>query len=219
MSLPPERYQSERASDAATQWETPDSSFDGNLSEFAQALIGSRQNISSKRLLDPGPSAMQIEQLLSAAAAAPDHGLLTPWRFVIVPPDKRALLGEAFALALTERDANAAPDQIRSAREKAQRAPFLMLAIVRLEADNSGIPEMERIVSLGCALQNILLAAHAMGFGAGLTGGQAMSSTHIRRLFTLIEGEQAVCYVNVGTVGKRKAQRAPPASWVFTSTL
>lgn len=135
---------------------------------------------------------MQIDQMLCAAAAAPDHGLLIPWRFVIVPPDRRALLGEAFALALTDRDCNATPEQVAVAREKAHRAPFLMLAIARLGSDDSGIAALDRLVSLGCALQNILLTAHAMGFGAGLTSGQAMASPRMRDLFKLVEGEQAV---------------------------
>lgn len=219
MSHSPERGQRELAGEVPKPCEVQDSSVEGNFCEFAQVLIGSRQNVSPKRLLAPGPSAIEIERLLSAAAAAPDHGSLTPWRFVIVPPDKRALLGEAFALALTDRDPGAASDQIESAREKARRAPFLMLAIVRLGPDDSGIPEAERMVSLGCALQNILLAAHAMGFGAGLTGGQAMSSEHIRSLFRLAVGEQPICCINVGTVSKRKPQRARPGPWEFTSTL
>ena len=45
---------------------------------LADVLITSRQNISPKRLVEPGPSAEQIDQLFRAAAAAPDHGLLMP---------------------------------------------------------------------------------------------------------------------------------------------
>lgn len=217
----PDWCRREQAGAAPAQRDTADSSSEGHFCEIAQALICSRQNVSPKRLLAPGPSAMQVEGLLSAAAAAPDHGLLTPWRFVIVPPDKRALLGEAFALALTDRDPDATPEQIASAKEKAHRAPFLMLAIARLGPDDSDLPEMERLVSLGCALQNILLVAHAMGFGAGVTSGQAMSSPRLRDLFKLADGEQPVCCINVGTVKQQKRTRAKPRAhpMEFTSTL
>lgn len=194
-------------------------SLEADLIDLTQGLISSRQNVPPKRLLDPGPTAMQINQMLCAAAAAPDHGMLIPWRFVIVPPDKRALLGEAFALALTDRDCNATPEQVAAAHEKAHRAPFLMLAIARLGPDESGIAALDRLVSLGCALQNILLTAHAMGFGAGVTSGQAMASPRMRDLFKLVEGEQAVCCVNVGTVAKRKPLRRRPAVAEFSSTL
>lgn len=190
-----------------------------DLCDAAQALIHTRQNISPKRLAEPGPSPAQLEQLLHAAAAAPDHGQLHPWRFVIIPPDKRALLAEVFALALTERDPNATPEQIAAAREKAQRAPLLILAVARLGPAEPDIPAPERMVSLGCAIQNMLLSAHAMGFGSGLTSGQAMSSPHMRTLFALTGGEQPVCFVNIGTAGKRKPQRTRPDPWQFTSTL
>lgn len=189
------------------------------MSDFARALICSRQNVSPKRLLEPGPSPSQIEELFHAAAAAPDHGMLRPWRFVIVPQDKRASLGEAFAAALLDRDAAATPDEMSAAREKAHRAPFLMLAIVRLGPDDSGIPDMERVVSLGCAIQNILLTAHAMNLGAGLTSGQAMGSPRMRTLFGLSECEQPVCCINIGTVEKWRRQRDRPMPAEFSSTL
>jgi nitroreductase len=84
---------------------------------FAEALITSRQNISPKRLVEPGPSAGQIGQIFRAAAAAPDHGLLTPWRFVIIPAHKRADLADVFAKALVERDPGATLAQIETARK------------------------------------------------------------------------------------------------------
>lgn len=49
------------------------------------ALIVSRRNVSPKRLVAPGPNEAQLDSLFAAAAAAPDHGLLLPWRFVTSP--------------------------------------------------------------------------------------------------------------------------------------
>jgi nitroreductase len=190
------------------------------LAEAACALIASRQNVSPKRLVEPGPSQVQLDRLFVAAAAAPDHGQLLPWRFVIVPQDKRGLLAEAFALALIDRDPGATLVQIEAAREKAHRSPLLMLAVARLVSQlEPEIPNVERMVSLGCAVQNVLLASHAMGFGAGLTSGQAMASPRIRELFALSADETAVCFVNVGTISKRKPARIRPAAEQFVSTL
>ena len=56
---------------------------------------------------------------------------------------------------------------------------------------------------MGCAVQNMPLVSHAMGFGSGLTSGQAMASARMRELFTLGVDETAVCFVNIGTVSKR----------------
>lgn len=194
-------------------------SHDDELALFAHALIESRQNVSPKRLVEPAPDAAQVRRIFEAAAAAPDHDRLLPWRFVVVPAEHRALLGEAFALALVDRDPGATCDAIDAAREKAYRAPLLMLAVARLAPPGDPVPDSERILSLGCAIQNMLLAAHALGFGAGLTSGQALGSSRMRELFSLAEGEHPVCFVNIGTVSQRKPMRARPPVEAFTSTL
>ena len=200
--------------------ETGSPDADEELFSVAQALISSRQNVSPKRLVEPGPSAEQVDALLTLAAAAPDHGMLNPWRFIIVPPTKRGLLAEVFALALIDRDPGATLVQIEAAREKAYRSPLLMLAVTRLVSDQEPeIPNVERIVSLGCALQNLLLVAHAMGYGSRLTSGQAMASKRMRDLFGLGVDEHAVCFVNVGSATKRKPGRARPTPNQFVTSL
>lgn len=187
--------------------------------ELAGALIHSRQTILPKRLGAPGPDDAQLHGILQAAAAAPDHHRLTPWRFVLVPAAARHRLGEAFADALRERDATASADQRAQAAEKAQRAPLLMLAIVRLRDDDLEIPQAERIVSAGCAIQNMLLMAHALGFGAALTSGKAIDSRPLRELFGLGEYEQALCFISMGTVIKAKPVPERPEVSSYVSKL
>ena len=205
---------------ASVRRETRQPPPDGETFSMTQALISSRQNVSPKRLVEPGPSAEQLDALLSLAAAAPDHGLLMPWRFILVPAGQRHHLAEAFALALIDRDPGATLEQIESAREKAHRAPMLLVAIACLGRREPNTPPLERMVSMGAAIQNMLLGAHAMGFGAGLTSGQAMASKRLHDLCGLAEGEAAVCCINIGTVSKRKgAARVRPLPAAFVSEL
>ncbi|MDP1533279.1 MAG: nitroreductase family protein [Rubrivivax sp.] len=184
----------------------------------AEALICSRRNVSPKRLLAPGPSAAQLQSLLALAAAAPDHGQLTPWRFIVVPAAQRHRLAEVFAQALIDRDPDgASAAQVQAARDKAHRAPLLLVAVARLGQRDPDISTLERMVSMGAAIQNLLLGAHALGFGAGLTSGQAMGSPRLRALLGLADGETAVCCVNVGTIGQHKSgphARPQPADFV-----
>ena len=63
-----------------------------DAAELLAAVIHSRQTVLPKRLDHPAPDAAQLALILGAAAAAPDHGQLTPWRFVIVPEDARSRL-------------------------------------------------------------------------------------------------------------------------------
>lgn len=185
-----------------------------------QAAITGRCNVSPKRLVAPGPSMQQLEALLALAAAAPDHGHLLPWRFVLIPQAQRQRLGDAFVSALIGRDPGATQEQIASAAEKAQRAPVLLLAVACSGHTDSGIPEVEQLVSLGAAIQNLLLGATALGFGSGLTSGQAMDTAPLRALFQLGAGESAVCFVNIGTVSAHKAsKRMRPGVETLLSTL
>lgn len=181
------------------------------LAELCDALIHSRQHIGPKRLIAPGPDEATLRVLLAAAAAAPDHQQLRPWRFHVLGPQSRARLGEAFAQALRERDPAAGADQLADARDKALRGPVLLLAVADLRADEPGVAEAERLVSLGAAIQNLLLAAQARGWGSGLTSGRAMRSTALRQAFDLQDGEHAVCCITLGTVSRAKPARLRPA--------
>ncbi len=77
----------------------------------------------------------------------------------------------------------------------------------------------ERLVSAGCAVQNLLLMATALGFGSALTSGKALQSQGLRALFALGEGERALCFVSVGTVLSRKPARARPVPAQYVGTL
>ncbi|HKB52638.1 MAG TPA: nitroreductase family protein, partial [Ramlibacter sp.] len=68
----------------------------------------------------------------------------------------------------------------------------------------------ERLISAGCAVQNMLLMATSLGFGSALTSGKALQSQGLRELFSLRAREQAVCFVSVGTPLGRKPRRLRP---------
>lgn len=192
-------------------------------SHDAQGLLdGMRRRVQTnpRHLLEPGPDAAQRRQLFEAAASAPDHGQIRPWRFVLVGAEARPRLAEAFEQALLERDPAAGAAERERARDKASRAPFLALAIVRERGDGQeAIRPHERMVSLGCALQNLLLLAHAQGFGAGLVSGLALGSVALRACFGLGAHESAVCFVAVGTPARRRQPRERPLPERFVSEL
>lgn len=194
----------------------PDATLAG---EWAEALLQGRRTVLPKRLAAPGPDAMQLHRILAAAASAPDHGERLPWRFVIIPEAGRGLLGDAFAAALRERDAAATPQQLGEAREKAFRSPLLLLAVADLGADGDEIPAAERLVSAGCAIQNMLLMATALGFGSALTSGKAMDSSALRALFGLREQERALCFVSIGTIAGARRGRTRPEVQRYVSVL
>ena len=180
------------------------------MDDFAEKLIHGRTHISPKRLGSPGPSKSQKDKILLAANAAPDHGRTLPWRFIEIQESSRSELGEVFYQCLLDRDQNATPIQLQEAREKALRGPLLFLAIVIYEDINAEISKQEKLISLGCAIQNILLSSYSLGFGSGLSSGRALQSARIRELFQLSKQEEPICFITIGTVLKTKPDRIRP---------
>jgi len=198
----------------------PDSpASEGEFSGLVATLMQSRQTVLPKRLGAPGPDARELETILASAGTAPDHGQLLPWRLILVPPSARARLGDVFSAALVERDATATLQQIAQAREKAHRAPCLLLMTVDALCGDPQIDLMERTVSAGCAVQNMLLMATALGFGSALTSGKALKSGHLRTLFGLNEGEHAVCFLSIGTATASKGHRLRPQPVDYVRTF
>ena len=69
-----------------------------------EALMG---RVSPAQLVEPGPDPAQLQTLLAAAARAPDHGRMQPWRFVLVEGEARVRLGEVMAQSLKRHEPEA----------------------------------------------------------------------------------------------------------------
>lgn len=186
---------------------------------WAAELMQSRQTLLPKYLVVPGPDPDQLEVLLRAAASAPDHKQLLPWRLIVIPAASRERLAQVFSAALLERDANATLQEQTQARDKAFRAPLLMLLVVDGLRGDPDVDLNERIISAGCAVQNLLLMATAQGFGSALTSGKALKSQGLRTLFALRPGELALCFISVGTVVAARPVRVRPTPADYVTTL
>src|SRR5260370_16303417 len=120
----------------------------------------------AKQLGGPAPRAEQIARLLEAADRAPDHGRLKPWRFVAVNGAAR----EAFANAVAEARRDQMPaftdEQMEIEREKIRRSPSILVAGCVVRKDIPKVPEIEQVIAVGAAVENLMLAATELGIGA-----------------------------------------------------
>ncbi len=185
----------------------------------AHALITGRFSVSPKRLVAPGPDAAQLRQMVEAAGCAPDHELLRPWRLIRVAASQREALADVFVRALLERLPAAPPEAQEQSRQKAFRAPELLLAAALLDPLHRDVPESERYVALGAALMNLLLSAHGMGFAAMLTSGHALQTACFAGAFGLSSSERAVCFVSIGTPTEVRRRTRPEAHELMTTWL
>lgn len=170
-----------------------------------EALL-TRQSVAPAFLGEPGPDDKALERILAAGGAAPDHGRLRPWRFIVIRGAARARLGEVFAEALLKRQPDASEKAIEQERERPMRAPLLIAVAAHLDPEHPKIPEIEQILSTAAAAQNILIAAHAQGFGAKwLTGANAYDE-HVKRALGLAPTDRLIGLIHLGTI-----EGSPPA--------
>ena len=180
-------------------------------------VLRERRTVLPRRLMFPGPGPQELQLLLEAASTAPDHAQIVPWRFLNFPEASRPALGELFANALIERDSNASKDEINQARAKADRAPLLLLLVVDEAKGDCKVDLNERLISAGCAVQNVLSCATAMGFGSAVTSGKALKSDSFRRGLGLGHQAHAICFISVGSFNFTQPIKVRPVSDEFFS--
>src|SRR5215468_1746873 len=131
----------------------------------ALELLRTRRSLKPIELVTPGPSAAEIETLLTVASRVPDHGKLTPWRFIVFEGDARLDAGRAIEAAFRAKYPDAKPEQIDYEQKRLMRAP-LVIAVVSRAGPHVKIPEWEQVLSAGAAAMSLVLAAHALGYAA-----------------------------------------------------
>lgn len=173
------------------------------------AYLASRRSGKPRDLGAPGPDMDQLAQMVQIAARTPDHGKLAPWRFVIVPDDKRAALATLITDAYRAEKPAAGKLEIESLVQFAHQAPALVV-VLSAPRTESPIPLWEQELSAGAVCMNLLHAAHALGFAGGwLTTWPAYNDT-VRDAFggpdTRIAG-----FVFIGTPSRELDERPRPA--------
>lgn len=172
---------------------------------FARRSIG--------RLTDPGPEVDQLATLLRAAAAAPDHGELRPWHFIVLAGDDRLRLGEVLASSAQARAATRGTtltaEQLERERRKLLRAPTVIVAACRPQPGK--IPVVEQAAAVAAATQNLLLAATGLGFASMWRTGAATEDPAVKEALGLEASDTIVGFVYVGTIpeGGEKAPNDP----------
>lgn len=177
------------------------------MSSLAQLLT--RRSVPSRLLGEPGPDADQLATMLQAAVHVPDHGKLTPWRFLRIAGDARHALGDALAARTRQRTPEAAEAVIEKDRGRFSHAPVVIAVIARLIPGHK-VPEIEQQLSGGCVCFALLQAAQALGFGAQWLTGWAAYDRGIADLLGLGEYERVLGFVHIGTPKDVPPEREHP---------
>lgn len=175
----------------------------------ALSLLLTRRSAKARDLAAPGPDAAELRQILSAASRVPDHGKLAPWRFVVVPADRREAFAGGLAAALKADKPEASEADLAAARQFALQAPVLVAVLSRPRREVP-IPLWEQELSAGAACQNLLLAAHALGYHANWLTAWAAFSDNVLKLLGGEPGDRIAGFIFIGTSTRPVEERPRP---------
>ncbi|MDX6751573.1 nitroreductase [Geminicoccaceae bacterium 1502E] len=176
--------------------------------EAIEALL-TRRTVPQVKMTGPGPDAAQLETILAAGMAAPDHGKLRPWRFLVIRGAAREQLGELFAASVRARPDHH-PEELEKQHKAPLRAPLLLVVIGCLRPDHPKIPEIEQIASAAAAAQNMLVAAHALGFAGKWSTGKNAYDPVIREGLGVQKEEQIMGFLYLGSYGAEQVPSPRP---------
>lgn len=180
-----------------------------------QALEALHTRSSVPKLGDPLPDQQVLDNIYKAAFRAADHGVLRPWRFLLIKGSSRERLGELFVRAAEADDPSISIKKKQKLRQKPLRAP-LVLVTVAVPKQHPKVPAFEQDLSAAAAMQSMLIAAFAQGVGAMWRTGAMAYNPLVMKGLGLSENEKIIGFLYLGTIcGGTKTLNDPKLSDFF----
>ena len=145
---------------------------------------------------DPVPREL-IEKLLDAAAQAPNHYKVRPWRFVVLTGEGRNKLGDVMAASQQSRHPEFPAEAFEKCRTLPLRAP-VVIAVGVDKPSEAKVLEIENIAAVAAAIQNLLLAAHAMGLGAKWRTSEWARDPMVKEFLGFEPDQHVIGFIYVG---------------------
>lgn len=173
-------------------------------------LLKTRKSPKVFDLTGPGPSAAEIDEMLTIASRVPDHGKLTPWRFIVFEGEARERAGDVIAGVFAAQNPDADADRLAIERGRLTRAP-LVIAVVSKAGPHAKIPEWEQTLSAAAAATLLVVSAHAHGYAATWLTEWYAYDGQARAALGLAENERFIGFIHIGTLARPQEDRPRPA--------
>jgi len=174
------------------------------------SLLQQRHSVPSRQLGEPAPDEATLQALLEAAIRVPDHGKLVPFRLIRLQGAAKLAFGERLATIAIRNNPDLSDAKLEKERLRYTFAPLVIAVVARLQAD-SKVPEIEQKLCAGNVAYNILLGAHALGYGAQWLTGWAAYDREAAGILDLADNEHVVAFVHLGTPQIEVPDRDRPA--------
>ena len=172
-------------------------------------LMLHRHSVPSRQLGEPGPDRAEVRALVEAAVRVPDHGKLIPFRLIELRGEAKRAFGERVA-ALAARNPELSEAKREKERTRYDFAPLVLVVVARV-TEGSKVPPIEQITAAACVAYNLLLGAHALGYGAQWLTGWAAYDPDVAALLHLAGNERVIGFVHLGTPQIDVPDRERPA--------
>jgi nitroreductase len=173
-------------------------------------LLKIRRSVKPREMSAPGPSAAELETILTVGSRVPDHGKLSPWRFIVFEGEARARAGDIIAQVFARKNPDAPAADVETEKRRFMEAP-LVIAVVSFIRPHPKVPAWEQELSAGASCMNILTVASALGYGANwLTGWMAFDRDVLDGL-GLKPDEKLAGFIHIGTALNPSEDRPRPA--------
>ena len=180
-------------------------------------LIASRRSIYPKMYSGEPVSDHIVEQMLENANWAPTHKFTEPWRFRVFTGNGLERLADFQAKRYLQRSGDNFDER---KYEKQKTSPLLASHVICIGMKrNKVVPEIEEVMAVACAVQNMLLTAAAYGVGCYWSTGGTTFDAAAKGFFDLEEEDKLLGFLYLGTPGKTipKGMRQPveeKVTWV-----
>ncbi|MBK17639.1 MAG: nitroreductase [Rhodospirillaceae bacterium] len=178
------------------------------MTELSEFLL-KRRSVVVRNMEEPGPSSEDLEKIMRAGMRVPDHGRLTPWRFIVIRGEAREKLGKILGDAFRKENPDCIDEQVKIEEERFVRAPSTIAIVSRTNPEHK-IPEWEQILSSGAACQNMLTAALGMGFAAQWITEWYAYNDDVKTALGLESGDRIAGFLYLGSMTDAPSDRQRP---------
>lgn len=178
-----------------------------------EAII-TRKSIHPKMVEAPAPSDEDLELIFRAAMAAPDHKALQPWHFVIIEGEDLHAFGDLLAQGHKSLHPDASPKKLANKAAKALRAPMIIAVCLHYK-EHPKVPRIEQILTCGAAMQQMLLAAQALGYGATVLTGLNVFEDAVHKGLNLADNEELLGLFYIGTPQREMPLKPRQEPWQY----
>ena len=175
----------------------------------ALELLKIRRSVKPREMSGPGPTASELDTILTIGARVPDHGKLAPWRFIIFEGEARERAGQIIANVFARKNPNASPAEIDLEKRRLTDAP-LVIGVVSFIRPHPKVPAWEQEMSAGASAMNIVTAATALGYGACWLSGWFSFDRDVLDGLGLKADEKLAGLVHIGKPTRTSEDRPRP---------